>query len=121
MQKYPDELRADFQQFYTLDTDEFGRSVTWRRAASLAVMLPQGCRVFSAIDPEAEWTTQHWLLSRIEHGISLLLWAKTKDGQKGVNVPKMLSPNPARPRFDKADQAEVAAAFGLSVDGGFNG
>lgn len=110
-------MRADFQEFYGLDTDEIGSGIRLERAASLAVQLPKGCRVFSAMDPELSWTDKEWLLARCEHLLSLLLWIKTEDGQKNRNMPKMLTPAPAsKPHeYTREEMEEVAAAFGIDI------
>lgn len=111
MDKYPDELRADFQEYYGLDTDEIGASISRDRAAALAVQLPLGSRCLGAENPNARWTVHEWLLARIEHDLALLVWSKTKDAEKGRNAPKMLTPEPPKPRYTEADMDYVASFF----------
>lgn len=96
----PDELRADFQQFYGLCLDGMGGSYTHAHAACLAAQLPRESRCFSAEDPSAQWGDAEYLLAAIEHGVRMLLWSKTKDAAKGRNVPRALQ--------TPADRARVA-------------
>ena len=96
----PDELRADFQQFYGLCLDDMGGSYTHAHAACLAAQLPRESRCFRAEDPSAQWGDAEYLLAAIEHGVRMLLWSKTKDAAKGRNVPKALQ--------TPADRARVA-------------
>lgn len=96
----PDELRADFQQFYGLCLDDMGGSYTHAHAACLAAQLPRESRCFRADAPAAQWGDAEYLLAAIEHGVRMLLWSKTKDAAKGRNVPKALQ--------TPADRARVA-------------
>lgn len=88
--EYHDELEADFQQFYGLDLNDLGRSLSVRHAAVLAAQLPITSRCCIAQEPDLAWSTDTWLLRRIDHGLSLLLWSMSKHkGQKPqpVNTP----------------------------------
>lgn len=38
------------------------------------------------------WTTELHALVAVEHGIRVLAWLKTKDGQKGRNQPQPITP-----------------------------
>lgn len=68
MRERPDELCADFQQFYGMDTDEIGRSIKPSRAARLAAQLPRGARVWvRPEDPDSIWGDDTRLLSLIEY------------------------------------------------------
>ena len=96
----PDELRADFQQFYGLCIDGMGRAYTHAHAACLAAQLPRESRCFRADDPAAAWGDSEYLLAAIEHGVRMLLWSKTKDAERGRNAPKALQ--------TPADRARVA-------------
>lgn len=87
------ELRADFQQFYHLDIDEIGRSITVFRAADLAAMLPRESRIVKAFNPDAEWNLETSLLSRIEFWTHILAWKDSKDAKAKRNVPELISPD----------------------------
>lgn len=69
-------------------------------AADLAVMLPRGSRTFTAIDPEYAWEQSHYLLANIANSLAILVWAKTKDAERGRNKPKMITP-PKKTERDK--------------------
>lgn len=97
----PDELRADFQQFYGLDLDGMGREYTCEHAAALAAQLPRESRCFRAEAPACEWGDSEYLLASIEHTARLLLWSKTEDARRRRNVPK--------PVQTPADRARVAS------------
>ena len=45
----------------------------------------------------AEWTAMHELLRSMEFSLRWLTWAKSKDGQKGINVPQPVDP-PSKPK-----------------------
>jgi len=48
-----------------------------------------------AVEPAHEWGTQDYLLAETVNMLRLLVWMRTKDGQKGRNRPKMVeSPRP---------------------------
>ena len=83
LEQYPDELRADFQQFYSLNLEGMGRTYTTFHAASLLTQLPEGSRVARALNPDAAWTMDRQLLAVIANDLNWLVWSQTKDGQKG--------------------------------------
>ena len=86
--RYKIELRADFQQYYTLDIDKLGVDYSIVHAADLAVMLPQSSRVMCRIDPANAWGWQEHLLADLVNRVRWLQWAKTTDGAKNRNHPK---------------------------------
>ena len=88
----PDELRADFQQFYGLDLDGMGSAYTVDHAACLAAQLPSDSRTVRRIDPGRSWGWCEHLLANIEYWTHALVWAKTKDARNGTNKPKRISP-----------------------------
>lgn len=87
---YPDELRADFQQYYSLNLDGLGIVYSVNHAAILCEQLPQKSRTYLAINNENIWDDQALLLSRIEHNTRILAWQNTRDGQKNRRQPKPL-------------------------------
>ena len=100
MRDFPCELRADFQQFYSLDTDEIGRSVRVRRAADLAAMLPRESRCVLAKSPDAAWSSEAVVTAMAEYRLQQIIYSlsggKAKDGSK---LPEPLF----RPTAAKAD------------------
>lgn len=88
--KYPDELRADFQQYYGLNLDGMGVDYSYQHAAVLVTQLPPNCRVFQQDNPDLIWTTETWFLAQIEHDLRVLAWQNTKDAQKRRNFPKFV-------------------------------
>lgn len=104
--RYPDELRADFQQYYGLDIDGMGAGFSHAHAASLVKMLPRGSRVGRALNPDSEWDDATYILAQIEYDLRVLAWQNTKDGQKGRNRPK-----PNETPHDIAAKRERAKGF----------
>lgn len=86
--KYPDELRADFQQYYGLNMDGMGEGFSYAHAASLMRQLPSCSRVSKALNPDNEWDDATYMLALIEYDLRVLIWQNTKDAQKGRNQPK---------------------------------
>lgn len=88
--EYPNELRADFQQYYGLNIDRMGLrdGFSYAHAAVLAVQLPRTSRVFSAIDPNNSWSETDAFLAHIEYDLRILVWQNSKDGSKNRNQPK---------------------------------
>lgn len=102
---HPDELRADFQQYYGLDLDGMGADYTHEHAACLAVQLPRESRTARAMAPEAEWGWAEALLAAIEYNTRWLVWAQSKDAQKGRNRPEPLD-GPGATRERKARETD---------------
>lgn len=86
--KHPDELRADFQQYYGLNLDDMGNGYSYAHAAVLVAQLPIGSRLLSKMDPRASWTQSEYLLSLIEYDLRVLAWQRTRDAERGQNKPK---------------------------------
>jgi len=87
-QHYKLELRADFQQYYSLNLDRLGSDYSVTHAADLTVMLPLKSRVMKAIDPANAWDWTEHLLADMVNRVRWLQWAKTTDGAKNRNHPK---------------------------------
>ena len=76
------------------DLAETYHVLNWRAlpvplVATLVFGLSQNSRVKMAIAKE-EFTLEQLLLMKMTDQLSLLLWAQTKDGQKGRNKPALL-------------------------------
>lgn len=118
--EHPDELRADLQQYYSLDIDMMGIDHSVAHYAACAAMLPLGSRTMSAIDPAAAWGWQERLLSLVEYDLRVLAWQRSRDGANGRNRPKRPIEPPSRKaapkRPSEAVMREVADALGVSLD-----
>ena len=73
-------MRADIQQTYSLDIDEFGldgdeTTPPILRLAVLVTQLPQDSRIARAEHPELQWQTGDYLLRQIEFHLRELMWA----------------------------------------------
>lgn len=120
--KHPDELRADFQQYYGLSIDGMGGDYPIAHAAALASQLPSTSRVAKALNPDNEWDDATYLLSAIEYDLRVLIWQKTKDAQKNRNKPK---PNETphdlakkRQRSEGFDREFIDNVLGKEADDG---
>ena len=89
------ELRADFQQFYGLDSEELLNAGDFERLATLVKHLPNEARVVRAIDPRAEWDTSAYLLALIADHLAFSRYEQA--GCKGKK-PKQLERPKARPK-----------------------
>lgn len=88
--QYPDELEADFQQYYGLDIAQ----VLPVRAARLLFQLPRECRVFAKLAPSTQWGWQELMANKTNYLLETLVWMKTKDATKRNprNKPKPFVP-----------------------------
>ena len=86
--EHPAKLRADFQQYYNLNLDGMGADYSVTHAADLAANLPLDARCMRTLEPRLEWSMQDRLLAESVNMLRLLVWAQSKDGQKGRNRPK---------------------------------
>ena len=103
---HPQELRADFQQYYGLNLDSMGVEYSYAHAACLVTQLPPNARIFAAINPDLSLTYAEWLLTQIEYNLRVLAWQNSKDGQKGRNAPK-LPKSPSEIAAEKERAAKV--------------
>lgn len=112
MERYGDDLEADFQEHYRLNLGELLRQWQFRRALNLISKLPQACRFHAAVandeehvdailaaqegqdvkpmgPPLAEWGTQNDQLARLEDGINALIavMVKANGGNPGKVKP----------------------------------
>lgn len=99
---YPDEMRADFQQFYGLDLDAALGRFEFRRLETLARQLPPESRTMRAMSPQLEWSTSEYLLALIADHLSFMRYEQAGGRRR--------KPKPV-PR-PKARAREVPAAVG---------
>lgn len=102
---YPDQLEADFQQYYHLDIATVPRA----RAARLLFQLPAESRVFRSIRPELNWGWQETLLNKIWYDMELLVWSKTEDATKKHPQYKPLPFVPSFLKLNAKDAKEYEA------------
>jgi len=105
------ELRADFQQYYTLNIDKMGSEYSIMHVADLAAMLPQESRVMRRIDPANAWGWQEHLLADLVNRVRWLQWAKTTDGAKNRNHPKPIEPPRRAVRKEPQNPAYKAVEY----------
>lgn len=89
---YPDQLEADFQQFYGLDI----YSTKSAKAARLMLQLPKESRLMRIMAPENEWGWNELLTNKTNHLLEVLLWSKTEGATKR---PPVGYPEPFVPPF----------------------
>lgn len=113
---------ADFAQFYGLflrPNEEPGDLLTY---SVLWEQLPRESRCVRKQNPDAEWTDAEYLLHSIEHSLRVLIWQKTKDGQKKRNEPKFVQTPGERARNQKhadnaiANRNEIDRILGIGGD-----
>lgn len=85
--RHEDDLICDFAEYYHVYD---WRALPLETAAALASGLPESSRVMREISG-TKTSTEVMLLAAIADRLSLLLWAQTKDGQKGINRPDMIT------------------------------
>lgn len=100
--QYPDQLEADFQQYYHLDIAD----VKPARAARLLFQLPQGCRVYAAIEPATQWGFFENFQNRMVFLLETIVWQNGYDPKKKAlhkaKQPKLFVPDfLKRPGIDK--------------------
>ena len=76
--KYPDQLEADFQQYYGLDIAKVDKE----RASRLACQLPRQSRVLIAMDQANLWSNSDIELIQIANGIETIKWQLANQGRK---------------------------------------
>lgn len=120
---HPDEVRADFQQYYALDIDEVntgaGGSIKLARACSLAARLPQGSRVIKKLNPRALWSDEAYLLHAIEFDLRSIAYGLS-DG-KGDKPKPIRTPEEVRTTINKMKNSRARALVDSILKGGIDG
>lgn len=126
MQKFPDELLADFQETYGLNVwyacqgclpeqDEA------ERLAALAWQLHKTSRLWRAINPSGAYDSATLLLRQLEYDVRSFHWGFTEDGKSKINEPEpLMLPGEEEARARAAEEAdsaamELARIFGLNI------
>lgn len=89
---YRDELEADFQQFYNINLEDIGKSLSIRHAAVLAAHLPPDSRCLAAIDPNFGWSKELHMMAKIEHEMRVILWQNSQSKKNKTPFPKPIDP-----------------------------
>lgn len=118
--QYPEELLADFQQYYgldlwSMDLDGYPTPSAIARAAILTAQLPRDSRVMRRVSPVGQHGTEAMLLRQIELDIRSL--AGTKDGSDPQPI-LLEGEEEAHERAVEAEEANaeaMARAFGLKL------
>lgn len=116
--QYHDELEADMQQYYGLDLNDLGRTLTVHHASVLAAQLPAQARCCIAQEPDLAWTTETMFLRRIDYSLASLLWAMGgRKGQKPkpAETPKELQR--IRESVERTDFDYIAQRLGVTNGG----
>jgi hypothetical protein len=103
--RYPDELYADFRQYYGMRPCDCGVA----ERALLCAQLDIESRVMRALIPDKNpWRIY---LRAITSSLEWLVWAKTKDAQHGHGAPQVYGFAPPEEPEDKEP-----ATDGLTID-----
>ena len=89
-------------------------------AAILLSQLPADSRLLRAEDVDFEWSQETYFLAQIEYDLRILIWQKSKDGQRGRNKPQP----PTLPREERSKRRRTENFDKSLVDrvlGGLNG
>lgn len=123
--EHPDELLADFQQYYGMDVWDWTRGraddLEAPRIAALAYQLPTDSRTRTAADPVGAYGMDVLLLRRIEHNQRLWAWAHSKDAKTGTNEPEQIGLPGEDEHFERRAERElrqsasVAATLGIEI------
>lgn len=82
-------LRADFRRFYGTSVDILrAENAPLTEVADMAAYLPPESATARAGNPYWMHTHDLEIARRVEFHLRWLVWAKTKDGEKGRNLPE---------------------------------
>ena len=111
MRDNPRELRADFQQYYNLDTDDIGFGIRCTRAGDLAAMLPRDSRCSLASNPVAAWSNEAVVMAMVEYRLQQIVYSlsggKAKDGSRLPKPECLYKPDGNAPAEDGMTVDEV--------------
>lgn len=121
MTSCPDELEADFQQYYGINFEDAFEDYSVRHVSTLAAQLPETSRCLGSIT-DHEWTQQMQMLANIEHELRILIWIQENQGSKRKSkFPKRIE-SPAKTikverKLEATNLDELNEAFGIKVEG----
>ena len=86
-QKYPCELRADLQRFYSIDIDHaMSGAHTAEHIAALVACFPTDALTYRAANSDASWTRDQIILAELRNMLARFIW--------GFGDPKKRGPEP---------------------------
>lgn len=97
MASCPDEVEADFQQYYGIDLETAWDVYSVKHLSVLAAQLPQESRSTKAIADE-EWTTEMHMLVNIEHELRTMIWLQANQFKKHKSQPPKRIQSPSEQR-----------------------
>lgn len=117
MASHPDEIEADFQQYYGIDLETAFEVHSPNHLSILAAQLPKDSRCIKAVT-DFEWSEEMHMLANIEHELRTLIWIQCSGGKKQrPPVPKRIeSPSEAKRvkrNLEATNFDELNKAFGL--------
>lgn len=109
--KYPDQLEADFQQYYGLDIAKIDKE----RASRLACQLPRQSRVLVAMDQSNLWSNGDIELIQIANGIETIKWQLANQGRKKgrTSPPKPYIPDELKTLAKRVQREKTAKSQDL--------
>lgn len=81
---------ADCLRLYGASCEELIERYGVSRVAGLIRLLPHGSHVLCALNVANTWSIDTHIAADIANSLRLLVWFKTKDGQKKRNRPPMI-------------------------------
>lgn len=113
----PDELEADFQQYYGIDLENAWENCSARRLGVLAAQLPEESRSLKSVIDE-DWSAEMHMLANIEHELRTLIWLQANQFSKRKSQPpkRIKSPSERRKfegRVTATDFEAIDAALGI--------
>ena len=92
--KYPDELRADLQQYYGIDLDHaVAGEHSADHVAALVRCLPSDSRIRVREDPDAMWTLETVLQASLLNAFTGFMWGMSDKAKRGKR------PEPVGPSY----------------------
>lgn len=97
-------MRASLQAAYGVRLSDHPYGLL--ELADLVAHLPPGCALWRAAGGPLAWSDEMHMLARVDHGVRVLAWMKTEDGQKGRKPPEPEEPPPPAGQV-RAEEARV--------------
>lgn len=101
----PDEIEADFQQYYGINFETSFDEYSVRHISLLAAQLPPDARCFKSLSSH-EWSEQMHMLANMEHELRMLIWIQANQYSKHRTQPPKRIQSPAeRKKFEQRVQS----------------
>lgn len=124
MSRHPDELLADFQQYYGIDLWPVCQGYDPRnpdRTAALAWQLPSDGRVWKAVSPTGAYGPDVMLLRQLELDVRSFQWSFTEDAKDKSTAPEPITLPGEEEEYRRAEAEadsmakEVAQLLGVKI------